>query len=419
MTAQPEWCDVALSELLDFRNGINFLRSSTGAEVRILGVGDFGDNESIDDFSTLKTVTVSSELAHDDLLEENDLVFVRSNGNRALVGRCALIRGIAERVTFSGFTIRGRLKSDQADPVFLSKVLRSDLFAKHLRLHGGGSSISNLSQGVLAEFSFSLPPLPEQRKIAEILRAWDDAIEGLQQLRKSQTARREAMISKLLFGGGHPHGTTWARTARDWTIRPIGDLAKEAGARNAGLSAEAVLTCSKHLGFVRSEDYFGRTVHSKDLSNYKLVHRDEFAFPSNHVEEGSIGLQNVVDTGAVSPIYTVFVFNRELIDPRFAYLVLKSQHYTHMFRVSTSATVDRRGSLRWPEFSRLPFPVPPMRMQERIVEVAKDFDDDLARTSTLIALYRDQKRGLMQKLLTGEIRVTGNVAASLRGASVV
>ena len=311
--------------------------------------------------------------------------------------------------------------SQGVDVRWLAYTLQSPEARARIRIASTGtqSTMKNISRDRLLGLAAVVPPLVEQRKIAEILRAWDDAIEGLQQLRKSQTARREAMISKLLFGGGHPHGTTWARTARDWTIRPIGDIAKEAGARNAGLSAEAVLTCSKHLGFVRSEDYFGRTVHSKDLSNYKLVHRDEFAFPSNHVEEGSIGLQNVVDTGAVSPIYTVFVFNRELIDPRFAYLVLKSQHYTHMFRVSTSATVDRRGSLRWPEFSRLPFPVPPMRMQERIVEVAKDFDDDLARTSTLIALYRDQKRVLMQKLLTGEIRVTGNVAASLRGASVV
>jgi type I restriction enzyme S subunit len=270
----------------------------------------------------------------------------------------------------------------------------------------------NITRRDVESFRVLLPHLPEQRKIAEVLRTWDDAIDGLEQLKKLQSARREAMISKLLFGEGAPHGTTWARTTRGWNIRPIGDIAKEAGSRNAALSAETVLTCSKHLGFVRSDNYFSRTVHSADLSNYKLVHRDEFAFPSNHVEEGSIGLQNVVDTGAVSPIYTVFAFNGELVDPRFAYLVLKSQQYAHMFRVSTSATVDRRGSLRWPEFSKLPFPVPPMETQKRIVQIIVDFDEDLARSTKLTALYRDQKRGFMQKLLTGEIRVTGDSAES-------
>ena len=305
------------------------------------------------------------------------------------------------------------------DPEFLAYTLVAHKGAILQLVDQAGHGTGRLDMELLKTFLIPIPPPAEQRKIAEILRTWDDAIEVLWRLRRSQTARREAMISKLLFGRGHPHGTTWARTARDWTIRPIGDIAKEAGARNAGLSAETVLTCSKHLGFVRSDDYFGRRVHSIDLSNYKLVHRNEFAFPSNHVEEGSIGLQNVVDTGAVSPIYTVFAFNQELIDPRFAYLVLKSQHYTHMFRVSTSATVDRRGSLRWPEFSRLPFPVPPLPTQKRIVEVAEDLEEDLARASTLIALYRDQKRGLMQKLLTGEIRVTGDVAESSGEASIV
>ena len=98
-------------------------------------------------------------------------------------------------------------------------------------------------------------------------------------------------------------------------------------------------------------------------------------------EEGSIGLQDIVDAGLVSPIYTVFRFAPDRIDNRYAYSVLKTSLYRHIFDVSTSASVDRRGSLRWTEFSSIPFPVPPLEEQSAIVEVISKHATKLARLS--------------------------------------
>jgi type I restriction enzyme S subunit len=102
----------------------------------------------------------------------------------------------------------------------------------------------------------------------------------------------------------------------------------------------------------------------------------------------------------------VFRFNPEKVDGEYAYAVLKTSLYRHIFEVSTSASVDRRGSLRWSEFSKIPFPVPTLAEQKAIAEVLRTSQADIGGLTAEIDALNQQKRGLMQKLLTGEWPVT-------------
>jgi type I restriction enzyme S subunit len=277
-----------------------------------------------------------------------------------------------------------------------------------------GSTIKTIGLPLFKRLTVDFPPLPEQRKIAEILRTWDDAIEKLTGLRRAKLRRHRALTHSLVFGTRQldRFRTTdevtprrWFTLPASWGSKPIGKLAREISERNTDAEPHEVLSCSKYYGFVRSLEYFKKQVFSSDLSGYKKIWRSDFGFPSNHVEEGSIGLQNLTDIGVVSPIYTVFRFAPEKVDEDYAFAVLKTELYRHIFEVSTSASVDRRGSLRWSEFSKLPFPVPSLHEQQAIAEVLRTAQTDLdAVTAEIDALTR-QKRGLMQKLLTGEWRV--------------
>lgn len=94
------------------------------------------------------------------------------------------------------------------------------------------------------------------------------------------------------------------------------------------------------------------------------------------------------------------------MDADYAFAVLKTGLYRHIFEVSTSASVDRRGSLRWSEFSKLPFPLPSLAEQRAIAEVLRTAQTDLDALNTETEALTRQKRGLMQKLLTGEWRVS-------------
>ena len=146
--------------------------------------------------------------------------------------------------------------------------------------------------------------------------------------------------------------------------------------RNTQRDKLTVLSCSKHLGFVESSEYFGKQIFSADTSNYKIIRRGCFGYPSNHIEEGSIGLLLKHDIGIVSPIYTVFKCNESVV-PEFLYALFKTDTYRHIFSISTNASVDRRGSLRWREFSLIQVPNPSKEEQQAIVEVLEAADNEI------------------------------------------
>jgi type I restriction enzyme, S subunit len=277
-----------------------------------------------------------------------------------------------------------------------------------------GAGRFKLTKAALVRLPILLPPLLEQKTIVQILRTWDEAIETSSRIIALRRRQQLALTHQLVFGerrldrfkstqGVRRH--TWFSLPTKWNVQEIGSLAEEVSHLNADSQVGEVLSCSKYAGFVRSLDYFKKQIFSENLSGYKKIWRGDFGFPSNHVEEGSIGLQNLTDVGLVSPIYTVFRFDPAKVDSSYAHWVLKTRLYRHIFQISTSASVDRRGSLRWKEFVKIPFPVPSLAEQRAISGVlteSRSIIDKLVDQRD--ALIR-QKRGLLKRLLTGEWRV--------------
>ncbi|GLI38691.1 restriction endonuclease subunit S [Geobacter hydrogenophilus] len=263
---------------------------------------------------------------------------------------------------------------------------------------------SNLKKQIV-----SLPPLPEQTAISDLLSTWDEAIDKTERLIAAKEKRYSGLSGKLLFGNSGTGSATakstrWFVVPNHWKIVKIGNVAKEVKATNEAGETIPVLSCTKHEGLVDSLSYFGKQVFSLDTSTYKVVSRGEFAYATNHIEEGSIGYQDYYDRGLVSPMYTVFKTNQTL-DDNYLYKVLKTETYRHIFQVNTSASVDRRGSLRWNEFAKLPIPLPPIEEQQQISTILNTARQEIDLLKQQVDALRRQKHGLMQKLLTGAWRV--------------
>lgn len=172
------WDEVELGQLAEFRNGVNYTKDNFGTGVRVINVKDFQDY-SMPHYQELSEINPENVVRPAHLLHENDIVFVRSNGNKELIGRSMMVRSFPGRpVTHSAFTIRVRFTSTAVDPRFYSYVFRSGLIRQVLSAHGSGTNISNLNQDILSRLRVPLPPLPTQRRIASILSAYDDLIEN-------------------------------------------------------------------------------------------------------------------------------------------------------------------------------------------------------------------------------------------------
>ncbi|MEH3174541.1 restriction endonuclease subunit S [Enterobacter quasiroggenkampii] len=285
---------------------------------------------------------------------------------------------------------------------------------KQITEQSTGTKVKHTSPDRLCSVIGLIPPLLEQKKIAQILSTWDKAISVTEKILANSQQQKKALMQQLLTGKkrlGMPAGsyefklTHYGSIPKDWDYPAIKEVCTQVSEKNSEAADYPVLSCSKHDGFVDSLKYFNKKVYSDDLSGYRLIHRGCFGFPSNHIEEGSIGLQSLYETGIVSPIYVVFRASPTLVDNSYLYAVLKTDHYRQIFGAATNASVDRRGSLRWKEFSQIHVPLPPLKEQQKIAAVLSAADAEIFTLEKKLTCLKDEKKALMQQLLTGKRRV--------------
>ena len=147
------------------KNGLNFTDTSEGHKIKFLGVGDFKDNFFVDKEEMFSTIISEENVAEDYMLHSGDIVFVRSNGSKELVGRAVMVNGIEYPVTYSGFCIRFRsIRPDIIDSRFLLYYFRSLDFRKQLEKYSQGSNIRNLNQDLLSSLQFTIPSKDYQKR---------------------------------------------------------------------------------------------------------------------------------------------------------------------------------------------------------------------------------------------------------------
>lgn len=284
---------------------------------------------------------------------------------------------------------------------------------KNLDYQAGQNAQKNINLEVLKPLRFKVPALFEQQRIGRLLVCWDQAIAITEQLIANSLRQKKLLAQRMLTGKmrlqGFSNGvirreTPFGSLPADWAYLRIGEVAVEVSEKLGNISPYPVLFCTKHHGLVDSLSYFNKQVFSLDTSNYKIVPQGCFVYATNHIDEGSIGYQNLYDFGLVSPMYTSFKTNDEIFDS-YIFALFKTEHYRQIFASATNASVDRRGSLRWKDFRKLHIPVPSISEQKAIANVLMLADRDVDLMQRKLDLLRKEKSALMAQLLTGKRRV--------------
>lgn len=191
------WVEQRLGDLAIFRNGINFTKSSRGDLVKIVGVKDFKNNFWAP-LDNLDTVITDGVLPDSDMLKENDLLFVRSNGNMELIGRSLLIGSVSEKITHSGFTIRARLNGNGLMPKYLCHFLKSNNARREMIDSGIGTNIKSLNQATLSALVIPIPSRVEQTCIVSQLEAIDVETQRLESIYRRKITALDELKKSLL-----------------------------------------------------------------------------------------------------------------------------------------------------------------------------------------------------------------------------
>ncbi|MCM0708571.1 restriction endonuclease subunit S [Faecalicatena sp. BF-R-105] len=191
------WSIKSLLEMGYCKNGMNFHTGDSGIELYCLGVGDFKNYSIIDGTDQLSKISLNEMPPEESMLQNGDIVFVRSNGNKDLVGRCVLVYPHDVQTTYSGFCIRYRLTSREVNKNYLLRVLKTDSMRKQMT--GRGANIQNLNQKTLATLNIPIPPIELQNQFADFVASIDKSKSKIQKSLQETQLLFDSLMQKY-FG---------------------------------------------------------------------------------------------------------------------------------------------------------------------------------------------------------------------------
>ena len=269
--------------------------------------------------------------------------FISRSNTPELVGLCAYV-SIDHPNLFLPDTLWQMEFSEEkeSDPRWLAYLLNSPAYRAHLSRIASGTSanMKKLQKPSLLRLTIRVPPLPEQRKIAEILQTWDEAIEQLETETTLKETAHSGHVKRLI------HDAQYSRQR----LRPH---LQHVSNRNAGQKTERVLSVTNSAGFVLAEDQFAHRIASADLSNYKIVQRGQYAYNPARINVGSIARLDRWTDGVLSPMYVVFQV-RPSLDSDFFYHWLSSAEAHQRIRLARPGKRARNREFRRPRFASAP-----------------------------------------------------------------
>ena len=333
------------------------------------------------------------------ILEKNDIVM-------ALRGEVGLVRIIESHLIGANITrglARISARKEIVYPKYLLWQLRSPKFRTDLIRRVGGSALQEISLTELRKVKSLVPPLAEQQKIAQILSTWDKAIAVTEQLLANSQQQKKALMQQLLTGKKRLLEENGVRFEGEWRKQRLGSLLKEGKERNKDNSISRVLSVTNHSGFVLPENQFSKRIASDEVSHYKVVRKGQYGYNPSRINVGSFARLDQFSEGLLSPMYIVFSIDSVELDSDFFLYWMQSNEAQQRINNSTQGSV--RDSVGFDAICSFLFKMPSLEEQKKISAVISASLQEIKLLETKLDYLQQEKKALMQQLLTGKRRV--------------
>ena len=334
----------------------------------------------------------------------------------ALRGEIGLVKKVTPELIGANIT-RGLARLSpikSVDSDYLLWTLRSNKIKNELARKSGGSALQEIALGSLRKVVLPIPPLPEQRKIAKILSTWDQAIATTERLIATSQQQKKALMQQLLTGKKRlVNPETGKEFEGDWEEVKLGDLASKI-TKGTTPSTNGFQFQEHGINFVKVESVMKSG--KFDLSKFAYINEEcHSAFKRSQLEQGDILFsiagalgRTALVTKNILPANTnqalsIVRLKKHLSNVEFVLHYLNSSAVAAIIKGLTAQAAQPNLSLK--DVGNLLIELPSMQEQQKIASVLSAADQEIELLEAKLAHLKDEKKALIQQLLTGKRRV--------------
>ena len=334
-------------------------------------------------------------------------IYSNSLFNHGLYGFTSHPRHKANSITITG---RGALGHAEYREIDFDAIVRLLVLAPKIPLNGQyiteyinfrkpffyeSTGVPQLTAPQIANIQVLFPPLGEQRKIAEVLGVWDEAIEKQARLIEKLALRKRGLMQRLLSAKLRLPGFS-----EPWKIHKLQELFTERNETNR--TDLPLLSITGDRGVILQTESEKRDTSNDDKSKYKRIAKGDIGYNTMRMWQGRSALSGL--EGIVSPAYTIVVPNTD-VDGYYMSVLFKQPRLIYDFWTHSQGLVGDTLNCKYRDFGQVHICCPPLAEQKAITEVLTASDREIELAKEKLERLRRQKRGLMQQLLTGKKRV--------------
>lgn len=410
----PEnWNIRRLDEIVDKRKKIRYGIVQTGINlpdgIPCLRVVDLSFS-NIDVKNLIRTSEKINYQYRDTILKENDIVLIL----RGDIGKCLIIPKELEGINITRGLARIRCSDDYVT-LFIQYQIQSSIVKKELLLQVNGTSLKEIPINGLKNVVIPVPELKaEQQKIAQILSTWDKAIEKTEQLIQAKTQLKKGLMQQLLTGKKRFPGYKG-----EWDEMKVGsvfDFIRSYSFTRADLDEEGSVQYI-HYGDIHKkfEDEILDLESNVQLPFIKptgnefnfLVDGDVVMADASEDYEGvgeCVEIKNINDNKVIAGLHTIALRDKSgKTEKGFrTYLFLNLNTRKELRKIATGISVY---GISKSSISNVELLIPIPSEQVKISKILFNVSSEIRILTSQLKCLLKQKKGMMQKLLTGEIRV--------------
>ena len=330
-------------------------------------------------------------------VNKNTLIVSRSN-TEDLVGAVCYVESDFPNLFLSDLLWRISAKDDRRiDLRWLSYLLSFAPYRAKIisRANGTSETMKKITKPGFLGIRIAFPKLDEQKRIAKILSIWDSAIDQIRELITAENSRKKALMRQLIEGKKRLSGFD-----NPWKEYYLGDLFAERNETNGRHLPLLAITGNK--GIILASEIDRKDSSSADKSLYKRIVPGDIGYNTMRMWQGVSAVSDM--EGIVSPAYTICKPKKDVNVVFMGYL-FKLPSVIHLFWRYSQGLVSDTLNLKYHHFAQIKIKIPDIKEQNAIAEVLSIVDAEIDLKEKKLNALEKQKRGLMQKLLSGEVRV--------------